>query len=191
VSSNTQYGDRYTAVAFGTGDRTQPLLEDSSNAFFMIKDLDYKAGPPAATSSTVTRTAIYDATNNNVGSPVEAVRDKAEDDLKNASGWMVTLNPGEKALSKVVTFNGKFMATTFEPDEAVDEFGVPDPCRFAMFGRLYVMDISDARPVKLMDDGSETVVIIPADSSQAQIFVDKESVVSVNKQISTVFWHAK
>jgi len=213
VSSNTQYGERYTAVAFGTGDRTQPLLDNSSNAFFMIKDMDYKAGPPATTPGPITRATIYDATSNNIGSPIESVQDEAREDMKNASGWMVSLNPGEKALSKVVTFNGKFLATTFEPDEAVDEFGVPDPCKFAMFGRLYVMDINDAKPVKLMDDGSESteglgkndritdlnsssipskpVVIIPADGSQAQIFVDKESVVAVNKQISTVFWHAK
>jgi len=105
------------------------------------------------------------------------------------------------------------MATTFEPHEALDENGDPDPCRFDMMGRLYVMDLADARPIKLEDDGTETkygldksaritnlnstsipskpVVTFPANSSKAQIFVDKESVVSVNKPLSTVFWHAQ
>ena len=213
ISTNKEHGIRYTAVSFGTGDRTQPMLNNSSNAFFMIRDLDYKVGAPESTRTTITRTAIYDATNNDVGSPIDSTQNQAKKDLKNASGWMVSLNAGEKSLSKVVTYNGKFMATTFEPDEALDEYGVPDPCKFSMFGRLYIMSVNDATPVKLLDDGTESteglnkaarvtnlnssnipskpVVIIPADSSKAQIFVDKESVISVNKQISTVFWHAK
>jgi len=213
VSLNKEYGSRYMAVAFGTGDRTQPMLRTSSNAFYMLRDQDYKVGPPDTASTTIASSAIYDATNNDIGSSDKPTRDKAKEDLKQASGWAVYLNPGEKALSKVVTYDGKFLATTFEPDVALDENGDPDPCEFAMFGRLYVMDLSDARPVKLMDDGSEStegldkmarvtnlnsttipskpVVIFPANDSKAQIIVDKESVVSVNKQISTVFWHAK
>ena len=213
ISTNKEFGNRYTAVSFGTGDRTQPLLNNSSNAFFMIRDLDYKVGPPETTPATVTRATIYNATNNDVGSPNETVREQAKEDLKNASGWMVSLNPGEKALSKVVTYDGKFLATTFEPNVVLDEFGLPDPCKFDSFGRLYVMDVSDARPVKLLDDGTELtddldksaritnlnnntipskpVIRIPADSSKAQVIVDKESIVSVNKSISTVFWHAK
>jgi len=213
VSMNKEMGNRYIAVAFGTGDRTQPMINDSANAYFMLRDENYKAGPPTGITTTITRTMIYDATQNDIGSSAEGLREKAKQELKEASGWLVKLNPGEKALSKVVTFNGKFMATTFEPDIKLDNNGNPDPCKFAMFGRLYVMDLKDARPVKLLDDGTETkdgldkmarvtnlnsstipsrpVVIFPADSSKAQIFVDKESVVSVNKKISTVFWHAK
>jgi len=213
ISTNKEFGNRYTAVSFGTGDRTQPLLNNSRNAFFMIRDLDYKVGPPEATPATVTRATIYDATNNDVGSPIETVREQAKEDLKNASGWMVSLNPGEKALSKVVTYDGKFLATTFEPKVVLDEFGLPDPCKFDSFGRLYVMSVSDATPVKLLDDGTELtdgldksaritnlnnntipskpVIRIPADSSKAQIIVDKEAIVSLNKSISTVFWHAK
>jgi len=215
VSMNKEYGSRYLAVAFGTGDRTQPMLKTSGNAFFMLRDQDYKVGPPEATPTTITitRSAIYNATNNDIGSSNTTIRDQAKADLKQASGWVVFLNPGEKALSKVVTYDGKFLATTFEPDEVLDENGVPDPCQFSMFGRLYVMDLRDATPVKLMDDGTETtegldkmaritnlnsttipskpVVIFPANDSKAQIIVDKESVVAVNKQVTTVYWHAK
>jgi len=213
VSMNKDRDGRYLAVAFGTGDRTQPMLDDSQNAYYMLRDRDYKVGEPAKKPTLITADIIYNATENDIGSASETIRDQAKALLRKAPGWVVYLNKGEKALSKVVTYDGKFLATTFEPKIALDDAGKPDPCKFGMFGRLYVMDLADARPVKLLPDGSETiagldkssrivnlnsttipskpVVTFPADSSKAQVFVDKESVVNVNAPISTVFWHAK
>jgi len=199
ISINKEYGTKYLAIAFGTGDRTQPLLDGTTNAFFMLRDEDYKVGPPKTTPTIITRSDIYDATNNDIGSSDDTTSSTAKAALKAASGWSVSLNPGEKALSKVVTFDGKFMATTFQPKEALDEDGNPDPCAFAMYGRLYVMDLVDAQPEKstrITNLNSTTipskpVIIFPANSSKVQIFVDKESVVSVEKPITTVFWHAK
>jgi len=214
VSLNRENGERFLSVTFGSGDRTQPLQPDSENAFYMLRDVDYKVGPPIINPSTTIRPPqIMDLTDNQIGSDNESVRENAKAELATKSGWLVKLNPGEKSLSEVVTFEGKFLATTFEPAAAVDEHGELDECSFAMIGRLYVMNLLDARPIEILADGSEKtngldkakritqlngtsipsapVVVFPADSSQVQIIVDKESVTSINRELKTVFWHAK
>ena len=214
VSMNKERGERFLAVAFGTGDRTNPLNKSSNNAFYMLRDTDYEVGPPdSGTFSTITPNKIADLTENPIGSTDENVRDAAIQDLKDKRGWAVFLNTSEKSLSKVVTFEGKFLATTFEPTNALDSSGNPDPCQFGMVGRLYVMNLLDARPIEILSDGSETktesdkskritllngttipsapVIIFPADSSKVQVVVDKEAVTTVNRKIRTIFWHAK
>lgn len=151
VSTNRQYGDRFLAISFGTGDRTQPMLDSSENAFYMLRDTDYEVGVPDSSFSTITATSIYDATANNIGSDVATVKATAKAAMKAARGWSVSLNTSEKSLSQVVSFEGKFLATTFEPATTTD--GDLDQCSFNMIGRLYVMDILDARPVEIMDNG--------------------------------------
>ncbi len=214
VSFNAERGKRFMAISFGTGDRTQPLNPNSQNAFYMLRDTDYKVGPPDASSfATITPTQIVDLTENQIGSTDETTRDTAKAELAAKDGWKVNLNLGEKSLSKVVTFEGKFLATTFEPTAALDASGNADPCSFAMLGRLYIMNVLDARPIEILADGSETqneltkdnrvtflkgstipsapVVVFPPDSSKVQIMVDKESVLSVNRKLRTVYWHAQ
>lgn len=213
VTRISENGKQYLAVAFGSGDRTQPLFPSSQNAFYMVRDLDYKAGPPAAGFSTVSKSDLYDATNNDIGSSTDSVRDAARVALSNASGWFVSLNTGEKSLSKVVTFQDKFMATTFQQLPAGSTGGAGNACTISTLGRLYLMRVTDAQPVEILADGSESSsnldaskrvtalgslsipsspqVVFPKDSSQVQIIVDKETVDLVNQQVKTVFWHAK
>ncbi len=206
-------GKNFIAISIGSGDRTQPLSDISANKLYMLKDYDIAQGPTAPGVPTITAAMLHDATANPVGSPNDATRAAAELDLANSKGWMVRLNGGEKALAQVATYNGRYLATTFEPEQALDENGDPDVCGFEMVGRLYIMDVLDARPIVMNADGTEisagldaskrvtilngttipskAVITYPADSSMVQIFVDKESVATFNKQLKTVFWHAK
>lgn len=213
VTRITEKGKQYLAVAFGTGDRTHPLFASSQNAFFMVRDRDHEAGPPAAGFSTIKKSDLYDATSNDIGSSDDSVSDAARVALSNSHGWFVSLNTGEKSLSKVVTFQDKFMATTFEQLPAGSTSGVGSACTISTLGRLYIMSITDARPIEILADGSESYhdpnsskrvtelgsltipsspqVVFPKGSSQVQIMVDKETVDHINQQVRTVFWHSK
>jgi len=156
ISMVKNRGQRFFAVSFGTGDRTQPLVEETHNALYMVKDYNIEQGAPEATTTPYTSIDLYDATSNDAGSNDEDFAIAAKQAMKEKHGWKVSLGAGEKALSKVVTFEGKFMATTFEPQSAVDDEGNEDACGFATLGRLYMMDIVSARPIKILEDGSET-----------------------------------
>ncbi len=213
VSMNRDKSGRFLAVSFGTGDRTQPMLTNTGNALYMLRDRDIDKKNPDPAFTTIQSTDIYDATANDVGSDDEAVSAAAKVALDNARGWAVFLNTGEKSLSKIITFEGKFLATTFEPDPNLVS-GVPDPCSFNMIGRLYVMSILDAQPIQIAVDGSESIaspdaskrtttlsenMTIPGspvihyseDSSKVNVVVGKEVVSAVNKKLRMVFWHSK
>ena len=92
VSMNRDNGKRFLAVSLGSGDRTQPMLENTGNGLFMLRDTDLETGAPAGTFTTITTANIYDATNNDVGSDNPATRQAAELALNTARGWAVYLN---------------------------------------------------------------------------------------------------
>ncbi len=214
VSMNRTYDGSYMAISFGSGDRTQPMLSNTGNALYMLRDTDINTGAPGASFTTIGAADIYDATGNDIGSSDQATSSAAKAAMDAARGWAVFLNPSEKSLSKVVTFEGKFLATTFEPDPNLTSKLTPDACSFNMIGRLYIMNLYDAQPIEIQSDGSEAiagpdasrrttelaekmtipgspVIVFPQDSSKVQVVVGKESVASLNKKIRTVFWHAK
>lgn len=214
ISMNRHNAERFMAVSFGSGDRTQPMLVSSKNAFYMLRDIDYEVGEPEPSFTTITTSQVYDATENDIGSDNDSIKQTAKTELETTRGWMVHLNAGEKPLSKVVTFQGKFLATTFEPDTAVTTESLRDSCKSSMVGRLYTMRVADAQPISINSDGTESnasldsnqrythlnekmtipgppVIVFPPGGSQVQIVVGKESVVSLNKLLKTVFWHAK
>lgn len=214
ISMNRDRNGLFISVSIGSGDRTQPLAEHSQNAIFMLKDVHLDTGAPGASFSTINMADIYDATSNDIGSEDETVADNAQLALDASKGWSVFLATGEKSLSKLVTFEGKLLATTFEPDTVYTPSGDVDECQFNMIGRMYIMDVLDAQPIKILSDGSDVVanpsganrittlsekttipsspvIVYPADSDQVQIFVGKETIASVNKEVRTIFWHAK
>ncbi|MFK7891945.1 MAG: pilus assembly protein [Granulosicoccus sp.] len=208
VSLNSSATGRYLAVAIGSGNRTDPLLEGVQNNIYMIRDTDIRKGPPDATLTTVTSDALYDASNNNIESTDDTTRKRAQDGLKAARGWKIALRPGEKALSSLLTFEGKLMATTFQAN--LDS--AANPCGFDTTGRFYVMDIQNAMPRQGNNNLNQTntdeddprsselnsqaipsspIVVFPKDASSVQVFVDKESVDTFNQSMTSVFWHAK
>ena len=212
VSLNKERGKRYLAVSFGTGDRTQPMMENTQNALYMLKDRNPKHGAPTTAHQTITAnictapklagsamSCLYNAKDNAIGSADDTISQNANDIMQASDGWVFGLRSGEKALSQVVAFEGAFMATTFEPEAALTESGDIDPCRFDMTGRLYILNVADAQPegdepFELLHGTaipSKPVVTLPPDSEYAQVFVDKESVTALKKKITTVFWHSK
>ena len=206
VARNRGANGEYLSIALGSGDRTEPLDESSANAFFMIRDENVAKGPPARPLPPATPARLYDATANRLGSDDPAVAAAARAALEAARGWRVRLAPGEKSLSRLTSFDGELLATTFAPD-ATDT----DPCRFPSVRRFYRMDIGTAVPVAtdaatettLVDGGgrarrlggqgipSSPLVVFPRGASEARILVDREPVGTVGQRLARVYWHAK
>ncbi|MCK5923245.1 MAG: hypothetical protein KAG66_20065, partial [Methylococcales bacterium] len=204
--NNSSQGD-FLSVSIGSGDRTDPMIKSSDNAFYMMRDVDNARGIPASGFTTITAGNLYDATANDITSTTPTVKQAAKTALNAARGWKVELDTGEKALSRVVTFEGKLLATTFQPDN-----NGSDPCKPANYTRFYMMDIASAAPVKYADDGSKNdsknstvrsrrlnnagipsspVVVFPEGAGSVQVIVDKESVNLIDQQLTRVFWHSK
>lgn len=213
VALNNQSGKRFLSVAVGTGDRTQPLLTGTNNRLVMLRDEDYAFGPPSTTVTPISPNELHDATLNNIGSTDNTIKDAARADLDAKRGWKINLNSDEKSLSQLLTFEGKIMATTFEP---LPDSGA-DPCGFESAGRLYTVRVADARPVEILPDGTENIADLPASSRVTVLnspgipskpvkffssdgtgsdtgnntMVGTEAIPGSSSQVKTVFWHAK
>lgn len=214
VSINRDKGERFLAVSLGSGDRTQPMLYDTKNALYMIKDKDIDVGPPDSASFAVVDAAdLYDATNNDIGSDNDTFAESAKSALAAAPGWKVFLSPGEKSLSKVMTYQGNIYATTFNPNPSTTNVAEADPCSVStVSNNLYMMRLLDAQPAELNSNGATSTIkqgtsedrktelkekfTIPPSPTVAylpkpQIMVGRESLGEVENKIRTVFWHAR
>lgn len=208
VALNRDGGEEYLSVSIGSGNRTNPLLAGLQNNIYMIRDTDVEKGAPASGFTTIEVGDLFDATNDTINSADASKAEHARDQLESASGWRVALGANEKALSSLVTFEGKLLATTFEfsPDSDADS------CRFDTTGRLYQMSVGDASPVldlssssskadsnpaaritELDSSGipSSPVIVFPKGSGTVQVIVDKQTVNMIDQKISRVYWHAR
>ena len=218
VAFNQAIPANFLSISLGSGNRTNPLLDNQINNFYMIRDLDTDKGAPTGTFTKIRSSNLYDATNNNIGSLDATTSQTARDALAAADGWKVALDTGEKSLSSVVTFEGKVLATTFQ----VDTVASADPCAFVSQGSLYIMDLKTGKPIKFFADGSEnTGTLVAADrktplntsaipsspqivfpdndpsatatdiDGKVQVVVGVETVDVINKNLVRVYWHAK
>ncbi len=209
-SVSLQHGKsgNYLAIAIGTGNRTDPLDGSSKNHIFVYRDTDVKKGAPASAFTTARKTDFYDASNNLLQSSDATVASNARTKLANARGWSIALAEGEKALSGLTTFEGKLLATTFEPDSSAS----PDPCAPKNAARLYSMDVTDATPISLKKSGKTTLaknpddritlmqengipsspqLLVQRDSDEISILVGREFVDFFDMKLTKVYWHAK
>ncbi len=209
VSLETGGGERFLAIGIGSGNRSKPMDKTLTNHIYMVRDT-YIDKPLPDSFRTLTRKDLYDASANEMMSTDVATATRARTALGDADGWYIDLAPGEKSLSKVVTFEGKIMATTFEPN-ADSTAGI---CEANNVNRLYIMDVVDATPVRydirgVVDDSfvsagdrfrtinagpgisSEPIINMPKGSSTVQIMVDKDSVSFLNQRLARVYWHAR
>jgi len=209
VALNRSPTGDYLSVALGSGNRTQPLLANSANAFFMLRDEDVEVGEPTSGVGILMTNDLYNATANSIGSTEEKVANAAKETLATKNGWYIKLDTGEKSLSRIVSFEGKLLATTFQADISATS----NPCEFNPTGQFYLMDIGTGQPVKYLDDGSASdepltaadrsrnldgrgipsspVIVFPEGSNRVQVVVDKETVNLIDQTLTRVFWHSK
>ncbi len=214
--NSSSLGD-FLSISLASGNRTDPVKLDAQNAIYMMRDEDTRRGGTTSTNGPIELNALYPATNNDVASADPDIAAAARNQLAIDRGWYINLDVGEKGLSSLVSFEGNLMATTYKP-AVPDENGLSGnnanaACGVISTGGLYIMDISDGRPVKYLDDGtaqtegliasdrvtpltgtsipSSPVLVFPKGSSQVNIIVDKESISTVSQRLNTVFWHAQ
>ena len=196
-------GEPFLAVSVGSGDRTDPLDPDSRNALFALRDPDVAKGAPSAPG--IDADDLYDASADALGSTDPETAAAARAALEAARGWRIDLGRGEKSLSRVVSFEGSLLATTYEPEPDA----ASDPCSFDETRRFYAVDIGTARAAYLSGVGpaepgaarartlsgsglpGPPVVVYPADSARVDIVVGNEVVESPEKRFSRVYWHAR
>ena len=207
--NRTPDGD-FFSVALGSGNRTDPLELGSRNALFMLRDTDVAKGAPALASGTsfdaIEVEELHDATDDPLGSSDADVALAARKDLAGARGWRLDLATGEKSLTRLVSFGGQLLATTFQALNRTND----DPCLpdIDSRARFYRMDLESARPPEGTEEEKSgrrsrhvpidthaippsPAVIFPKGSSTAQILVGRRRVDSIEQRLARVYWHAK
>lgn len=209
IALNRSATGDYLSISIASGNRTDPLRADTKNAIYMIRDTEVTNDNTSGPNTPITINDLFKATDNSVASTDTDVATAAQDDLAASNGWYIELNPGEKALSTLLSFEGNLLATTYEPSTATGA----SVCEFVSTGKLYIMDLRDGRPIKYLNDGStitdgltasdrvtllngsgipsSPVLAFTKGSSQVNIIVDKETISTISQTLSRVFWYAK
>ena len=144
----------------------------------------------------------------------ETVVATAQQELDQASGWYIQLNPGEKILSETITLDNNIFATSFTPVDDGTASSVCDVTPMAQ-NRLLGVSLTDAGPANnLSSDESESndtnslvhnrftdlaaqgiasqpQLVFGKDSTSAQLFVGKEEVSSVAPVLHRSLWYTK
>ncbi len=204
--NSSVYGD-FLSISIGSGNRTNPLRENSNDKFYMVRD-NYVDEPLPASHNAITLSDLYNASANSIGSSDKPIAEDAREKLKAKAGWYIELGPNEKSLSQVVTFEGKLLATTFDLDAA----DLNDPCSSVGTNYYYMMDVATAQPVPpsnlsagdveftaadrkqlVNGDGilSQPKIIFPPDGADPAVLVDNELVTTFDQKISRIFWHSR
>ncbi len=204
VAFNRGPAGDFLSITLGSGDRTQPLLPETRNAFYMLRDTDTAKGTPA-NASLIQFSDLYDATDNDIASDDTAKASRAAASLAEKRGWRVMLASGEKAITQLVTFEGQLLATTFESNVAPGG----SSCGFEPLRRFYRMGLEDGRPLLAnpsTDDqksftrheivagrgiASSPVVAFTPGTSSATVLVDNRVVSLFEQKLRRVYWHSQ
>ncbi|WP_448568712.1 pilus assembly protein [Thalassotalea ganghwensis] len=153
----------YDALILASGDRSNPLGNDTQDALFMFKD-PYIVSQSFSDSSTPptpdtimhsnSSSDLFDLTTSvfDDASLTDQQRTAKEVELSSKKGWFINFNQalGEKGTASSLTVKGAVLFTSYTPPNNVALVcGVP-----AGLGKLYVVDLAQARNIyDLNDDG--------------------------------------
>ena len=155
ISFGSRVGERYYAIAIGSGFRAHPLDTVIHDRFYVIRDTDVD-GPPTDSNgnvvyTTLTEADLYDATDNIIGEGSESASAAAVSNLNASNGWYVSLNEppnndyiGEKVMSSPVAFAGVVLFPTYTPVASSSSTSCA-PSQGTTYG--YVLDLYDGTPV--------------------------------------------
>ncbi|MEW6991032.1 pilus assembly protein [Colwelliaceae bacterium 6441] len=138
----------YDAVLIGSGDRSNPLGNDTQDSFFMIKDENIRSQSFSTSSTPATPNPIlignlYDYTNNPFGQTLStAARETLEKAVSSQKGWLINFSKtdGEKSTSSAIVIKGVAYFTSFIPPALVANTVV---CQLPSGqGWLYAIDLA-------------------------------------------------
>tara|TARA_R110000765_G_scaffold61699_9_gene119509 strand:+ start:4655 stop:8233 length:3579 start_codon:yes stop_codon:yes gene_type:complete len=180
----------YDAVLIGSGDRSNPLGDDTSDTFFMIKDEHIKtksffSSVEPVTPAALLKSDLYNYTDNPFGQTLTTqARETLAIAVSKKSGWYIDLEgSGEKSTAEAIVINGVAFFTTFIPpnlDPNIVRCEQPNGT-----GLLYAVDLALGTAVynwKTNDgtgdgtgvgDGTGTVEGPPADATRSIVISEQ------------------
>ncbi len=204
----------YEAILIGSGDRSNPLGEDTQDTFFMIKDEYIRTQTFTATSTPPIPTAIaftdlYNYTTNPFAKTLTTTeRQTLEVAVSKKDGWYLNfdINSGEKSSSSSIVINGVAYFTSFIPPSLVANAAVCEVPNGQ--GWLYAVDLAlgidkynwvdsenpdgitdgDERKVYISEQflGSPTLIVIPEDDNDEETIDESTGNIIVGRKIIPV-----
>lgn len=114
----------YDAILIGSGDRSNPLGQDTKDSVFMIKDKyiktqTFSSSTSPATPNTIVEADLYNYTNDpfkNMATMTSQALDTLQRNVSAKSGWYIDLQEsGEKSSAEALAINGVAYFTTYTP----------------------------------------------------------------------------
>jgi hypothetical protein len=141
-------GRYVVTLAIGSGERPDPLNENSDDAFFVLID---KHPAYYASTETPNKPEVAHYTDLVALSSVSKGLDKSifSHKYKDKKGWFYELAKGEKILSDAITFENKIIFTSFS---ALNNAGSPastDPCKATTekSSQLYILSLFEGKAI--------------------------------------------
>jgi len=195
----------YDAVLIGSGDRSNPLGDDTNDTLFMIKDENIRTqsfsdSTTPITPTTITISELYDFTDDPFGDTLTTTElDTLELAVSEKSGWYIDLDDaGEKSTSAAIAINGVAYFTSFvPPTDTLDENACEVPNGE---GWLYAIDLAQGTSVYDWTDddderktyiseqflGAPTLIVISEDDGDDDTVDDAVGNIIVGREIIPV-----
>jgi|GEM_PF-407367 len=103
------------SISIGSGYRAHPLDTQVTDQVYALFDSNVATGAPTTTVSTVTLADMFDATSDLLSSADNVIAEAATNQLAGKPGWYITLETGEKVLSRVRVFRNRLLFNSFRP----------------------------------------------------------------------------
>ncbi|MCG8537231.1 MAG: pilus assembly protein PilY, partial [Pseudomonadales bacterium] len=167
VSQTVKNSQQQLTVAIGSGYQAHPLSTEVEDRFFVIHQTDTNSAPADSNLDgspdyvTLVESDLYDATDNTIENGTDAQKTAAISALAAASGWFIEMegelsdgsnDPGEKILSRALTFGGVVYFSSYQPSATVSA-----DCTIAPgLSKLYAVNITNGTPAGIIDSSTGT-----------------------------------
>jgi type IV pilus assembly protein PilY1 len=206
----------YEAILIGTGDRSNPLGEDTQDSFFMIKDENIKtqsfpsiSSPIIPAPTAITTGQLYNYTNDPFGQTMTTAElNTLELAVSLKKGWYINFSKsdGEKNTESAIVIKGVAYFTSFIPPTLIANQAI---CEVpGGQGWLYAVDLAqgtsrynwvdsenpdgitdgDERKVYISEQflGTPTLIVIPEDDGDANTIDEAVGNIIVGRKIVPV-----
>ncbi|GAA6205273.1 PilC/PilY family type IV pilus protein [Thalassotalea sp. SU-HH00458] len=206
----------YEAILIGSGDRSNPLGEDTQDSFFMIKDENIKTQsfpsktlPTIPAPTAITMSQLYDYTNNPFGQTMTTTQlNTLELAVSQKQGWYINFgkSDGEKNTESAIVIKGVAYFTSFMPPSLVGNQAI---CEIpGGQGWLYAVDLAlgtkkynwvdsenpdgitdgDERKVYISEQflGTPTLIVVPEDDGDENTIDEAVGNIIVGRKIVPV-----
>lgn len=122
-------GRQQLAISIGSGWRAHPLDQAVQDRFYSIRS-PHVYGPPIDSTGQISYVPVFDDSGIQTPGFSDVTQTIAPDAADITRGWWINLgegvagladNPGEKALARALTADGKIIFTTYRPEAAIDQ----------------------------------------------------------------------